>query len=131
MTHERGPFPLRNNPFYESSGGVEQLIRHYTNGTLRVHPGTANAGLVILQGNATIILAPVSAARGVCSFTLLLQQDAVGSRTVTWGSEIDWGTTGAPTLTTTANKVDVVTFLTANGGRTWYGFLSARGFAAP
>lgn len=128
----QGPFSLRNIGYVEGAGGVEWVIRHpNAAGTIRLHPGNGNVGHVQLAGNVTIRLAPVSDSRGAVSFTLVLVQDAVGSRTVTWGSEIDWGTTGAPTLTTTASKADVVTLLTLNGGRTWYGFLSAKGFTAP
>lgn len=129
---QQGPYGIRNVGFVEAAGGVEWLTRHAAaQGTIRLHPGNGNLALVQLAGNITLRLAPVSDSRGAVSFTLLLQQDAVGSRTVTWDSAIDWGTTGAPTLTTTANKVDVVTFLSVNGGKSWYGFLSAKGFAVP
>lgn len=44
-------------------------------------------------------------------FLLRLVQDATGSRTVTWWSTITWPGGSAPTLTTTANKVDVFEFI--------------------
>lgn len=48
-------------------------------------------------------------------FHLRLKQDATGSRTVSWGTAYDWGTTSgsansAPTLTTAASKTDVLGF---------------------
>lgn len=43
-------------------------------------------------------------------FTLFLTQDGTGSRTVTWDSANDWAGGTAPTLTTTAAAVDVLTF---------------------
>ena len=67
----------------------------------RVHPANANAFIVDLRANTTLSIAPSSDAAGVVSLTLVLVQDATGSRTVTWPSSVDWGTTGAPTLTTT------------------------------
>ncbi len=46
---------------------------------------------------------------------LIVCQDGTGSRTITtWPSVIDWASATAPTLTTTANKCDVMTFLTTN-----------------
>jgi len=47
-------------------------------------------------------------------YTLIVTQDATGARTVTWPSSVRWpGPTQAavpPTLTTTANKTDYITF---------------------
>ena len=63
------------------------------------------------------------------SFTLILRQDASGSRTVTWPGSVRWGGATAPTLTTTANKVDIITFVTMDEGTKWYGFVAAQDFA--
>lgn len=41
---------------------------------------------------------------------LNLQQDSTGSRAVTWPSSFHWPAGTAPTLTSSANKVDVITF---------------------
>ena len=65
-----------------------------------------------------------------CSFSLYLKQDATGGRAVTWpsgSSTVKWSG-GAPTLTTTANAIDVVVFETLNGGTTWYGALVGSNF---
>jgi hypothetical protein len=43
-----------------------------------------------------------------CHMTLVLVQDAVGSRTVTWPVTVKWVGGTAPTLTTDANGVDVI-----------------------
>jgi len=42
---------------------------------------------------------------------LILKQDGVGSRTVTWPGTVDWPGGVAPTLSTGANDVDVVALL--------------------
>jgi hypothetical protein len=52
------------------------------------------------------------------SFTLKLVQDATGSRLVSWPT-VKWGTAGAPTLSTAAGKIDLVTFV--GDGTSWYG----------
>ena len=41
-------------------------------------------------------------------YIIELTQDGVGSRTVTWNNAFDWGSVGAPTLTTTASKTDQI-----------------------
>ena len=53
-----------------------------------------------------------------CSFTLILTNG--GSQTVNWPASVDWAAATAPTLT--AAGVDVLTFLTVDGGTIWYGF---------
>lgn len=42
-----------------------------------------------------------------------------GAATVTWPTSVKWASGTAPTLT--ASGVDVLTFLTPDGGVTWYG----------
>lgn len=43
------------------------------------------------------------------TYVLEVIQDATGSRTATWASAFDWGSAGAPTLSTGASKHDFVT----------------------
>lgn len=55
-------------------------------------------------------------------------QNSTGSTTFTYGTNFDFGTAGAPTLTTTANKHDVLTFL--GGASSKMRFIGiAKGFA--
>jgi hypothetical protein len=67
---------------------------------------------------------------GVNSFLATLTQDAVGGRTVTWsfgaGKTIKWSG-GAPTMTTTANATDIVSFMSIDGV-TWYGSTAGQNF---
>ena len=62
------------------------------------------------------------------SFTLMLRQDASGSRTVTWPGSVRWAAATAPTLTTTSSRVDIITFVTMDEGTKWYGFVAAQDF---
>jgi hypothetical protein len=47
---------------------------------------------------------------GICTVTLKVQQDGVGSRTVTWPPSVKWASGTAPTLTTTADGIDIIAF---------------------
>lgn len=47
-------------------------------------------------------------------YTLLITQDATGSRLITWSGNWKWPGGTLPTLTTTANAVDIFTFV-SNG----------------
>ena len=55
-------------------------------------------------------------------YSLMIIQDATGSRLITWttsgAGSFDFGTDGAPTLTTTASKGDLVSFLAVSIGGT-------------
>ncbi|HEX7632981.1 MAG TPA: hypothetical protein VF401_01500 [Candidatus Saccharimonadales bacterium] len=76
-----------------------------------------------LTANATISFTGATTGRAV-SFLLILRQDSTGSRTVTWPASVKWSIGTAPTLSSGAGKVDMLTFVTVDGGTTWYGALS-------
>ena len=54
-------------------------------------------------------------------YILEIQQGVAGSHTVTFPSGVNFGTPGAPTITTTANRTDLI-ILKAVTGTTYYGF---------
>lgn len=84
---------------------------------------------ITLTDNCTFTFSnPVATGKG-SSFTLILRQDGTGSRTVTWPASVDWAAATAPTLTTTASAVDILTFFTIDGGTTWFGFTAGQAFA--
>lgn len=69
-----------------------------------------------LTGNCTFTF---TAPPGPCSLILKLVQDGTGSRTVTWPAAVHWSGGTAPTLTTTASKVDIISFY--YDGTTYFG----------
>ena len=62
-----------------------------------------------LQGNTTINN-PSNIEVGA-TYIIILKQDAEGGYTVTWGSQYKFPGATAPTLTTGANKADVITLV--------------------
>ena len=77
-------------------------------------------------GTATITFTfsnPASSGR-VSSFTMeLLGADGA---TLTWPASVDWANATEPTWT---SGVDIVSFITRDGGTTWLGFLGGQAFA--
>ena len=65
--------------------------------------------LAALTGNPTIA-APTNATAGM-ELIFVIPQDGTGSRTVTWNAVFHFTAGAAPTLTTTASKVDIVGFI--------------------
>lgn len=60
---------------------------------------------ITLTANCTFTF---TAPNGPGNFVLRLIQDATGGRTVTWPGTVKWVGSAAPTLTTAANAVDIV-----------------------
>ena len=59
-------------------------------------------------------------------FSIILLQDGTGNRAVTWPSAIRWADGGnAPSISTTASRYDVFTFLTYDAGANYHGFHAA------
>jgi hypothetical protein len=80
--------------------------------TLAWAVGSAQKAKVTLGGNRT--MGAVTGAIDGTTYFLWAIQDATGSRTITWtttgAGSFDFGIDGPPTLTTTANKADLVCF---------------------
>lgn len=80
-------------------------------------------------GASRTLSTPTNPVAGM-TYCLNVIQDGTGSRLVTWPSAFDWGTTGAPTLTTTASKRDRITlFCTDAATPKFDAFLSGKGFS--
>jgi hypothetical protein len=56
--------------------------------------------------------------------TLHCKQDAVGSKTITWPASVRWPNNSVPALSTGANKIDIFSFFTLDGGTTYVGALA-------
>lgn len=61
--------------------------------------------------------------------SLQIVQGGAGGFTITWNAAIDWGTAGAPTLTTTAGQWDIITFFTTDNGTNVSGMVAGQGFS--
>ena len=104
--------------------GVKETLTTANTGTAYTVANTAASILdLTLTGNC-VLTYPAPSGGG--QFTLLLKQDATGSRTVTWPSTVRWAGGTAPTLTATAGRTDVVTFL--SDGTYWLGFVGGLNF---
>lgn len=71
--------------------------------------GSVTRFFTLSGGNATFTFSNPPKAGTL--ITIVLIQDGTGSRTVTWPATVKWTAGTAPTLTTTASKRDVFTFV--------------------
>ena len=119
ITLKRGAMHEKVTTVTSSGSALTIDLDHATNGGSMFD--------VKLTANCTLTFTGSVAGAG-SRFTLLLRQDATGSRLVTWPS-VKWAAGTAPALSTAANKVDILNFVTNDGGTTWYGQLVGTGFA--
>lgn len=78
---------------------------------------TQQTAIVTLGGNRT--LANPTNMQAGSTYTLIVKQDATGSRTLAYGANYKWPSGTAPTLSTGANAVDILTFI--SDGTRMYG----------
>lgn len=95
-------------------------------GTATFNLATYNRWTLTLDNTQTVTLALSGASVGQ-QFTIALEQDSTGSCLVTWFSGIKWAGGSAPTLTTTASKGDLFTFLCVGTGSYW-GMIAGQNF---
>ena len=90
-----------------------------TTNTLSIAAGTVQTATLTASTACTFTMPTATAGK---SFILLLKQAATtGNGTATFTS-VKWNSAGAPTITATAGKMDILTFVA--DGTNWYGSAS-------
>jgi len=85
-------------------------------------PSSQTVNDITLTANCALTLPTAVAGQ---SFILILRQNATGGWTVSWVGNALWSGGIEPTLTSTANAVDVISFLCVDGTN-WFGFVSGQ-----
>jgi len=115
MTNKTLTNPTVNN----YTEGVVSIGTVTTASTLSLTSGTVQTATLTASTACTFTMPTATAGK---SFVLLLKQAAsTGNGTATFTS-VKWGTAGAPTITATAGKMDILTFIA--DGTNWYGSIS-------
>lgn len=106
-----------------SSGWTDYgFIVPIVSNTLTLELSAFSFFLVYLNNNiSSITFNNPKAAPLITSFVLQLSADGT-ARTVTWPVSIRWPGGSAPSVTSTANKVDTFTFFSYDSGLSYYGF---------
>lgn len=102
-----------------STGGVT--------GAVAVDLNNQNILIWTLTGNVTISFSNPPTASQVLSITFVLTQDGTGGRTITWPAAVKWPGGVGPTLSG-ANKQDVITLITWDGGTSYLGFVAGQNY---
>jgi hypothetical protein len=107
----------------------ETLVTANTSTTYTIDLESGNVFNLTLTGDCTYTFSNPPASGSAGAFTLIQNQDGTGSRTVTWPASVEWAGGSAPAITSTASSTDVFTFITTDGGTTWYGFTGGQDFS--
>ena len=99
-----------------TNGYTEETVTANTSTAYTIALSNGTVQILTLTGNCTFTFPTAAAGR---SFTLLLKQDGTGGRTVTWPAAVKWPGGTAPTVTSTASKLDKYIF--TSDGTNWYG----------
>ena len=112
------------------AGGEFDFQAHSAGFTLQTYTGVVGtttidwtagnkAKFTFGAGNETLAF---TAPSKPCSLTLVVIQDSTGGRTITWPSTVKWVGGTAPTLSTAANAIDIISFF--YDGTNYYGVAS-------
>lgn len=109
---------------------TETFVAANTGSSYAIDLSTANTfQLTINAATATLSFSNVPASNSA-SVTIILKQDATGSRLVSWPGSVIWPGGTAPTLSTTASHADIVVMVTTNAGTTWRASLAGANYAS-
>ena len=103
-------------------GEVTNAIGATGGGTQDIDIALGNNVVATVDTNAnTFTFSNPTASDELCGFTLFLTNG--GSQTVNWPSTVDWAGATAPTLTTSG--LDILVFITTDGGTIWHGMVAS------
>lgn len=98
-----------------TNGYTEESVVANTGTAYTINLTNGTVQILTLTDNCTYTFPTPSTGK---SFLLVQKQDGTGSRTVTWDSNVKWPSSTAPTITSTASKADMFSFV--SDGTYWY-----------
>jgi len=112
--------------FRVPGAGIDNTSAALSGTTPSVDVGARDTYTLTTSGNTTFTFTGVPSSGQVGTFSLIIT--AGGTHTLTWPASVDWAGGAAPAAPA-SGEVDVYTFMTVNGGTTWYGFLAGDAMA--
>lgn len=94
----------------EIGAGVPDVVVDLTDASTVTWDASAGTAFRLVIGGNRLMATPTSQTPGKI-YTLAITQDGTGNRVPTWSDDFRFTATVPPTLTTTANAIDILTFL--------------------
>lgn len=121
MTYQKGNY-LRGDGSWSNVAFGDSVALSGT----AIDPNLGNLFTKTITANTSFTITKTNIPAGkTAMFTLMLTNG--GSKTITWPTGMKWPGGTPPTLT--ASGTDILTFVTPDGGTTWYGTISMAGVA--
>lgn len=106
--------------------GVEE---NNFNGFYEIQPNDADYFNITLNAATTTLnISSWGLISGVNHFTVLVKQ-GTGDNFVTWDTSIKWAQGSEPTLATDVGHVDIIEFITVDGGGNWFASVFGRDYS--
>ena len=106
--------------------GIDNTSAALSGTTPSVNVGARDTYTLTTSGNTTFTFTGAPSSGQVGTFSLIIT--AGGTHTLTWPASVDWAGGTAPDAPASGEK-DIYTFMTVDGGTTWYGFLAGDAMA--
>ena len=106
--------------------GIDNTSEALSGLTPSVDVGARDTYTLSTTGNTTFTFTGAPSSGQVGTFSLIVT--AGGTHTLTWPASVDWAGGTAPDAPASGEK-DIYTFMTVDGGTTWYGFLAGDAMA--
>lgn len=118
--YENHPPALSGDPYLDHGN---------TGSTETIDASVATVHRIVLD-SATVTLTFSGAVSGrAVSFSLIVVQDGTGGRAVVWPGSVLWPGGTDAVISTAANAVDLLTFMSVDGGTSWAGMIAGQAFA--
>lgn len=112
--------------FRVPGAGIDNTSAALSGTTPSVDVGARDTYTLTTSGNTTFTFTGVPSSGQVGTFSLIIT--AGGTHTLTWPASVDWAGGTAPDAPA-STETDIYTFMTIDGGTTWYGFLAGDAMA--
>lgn len=106
--------------------GIDNTSAALSGTTPSVDVGARDTYTLTTSGNTTFTFTGAPSSGQVGTFSLIIT--AGGAHTLTWPASVDWAGGSAPDAPA-SGETDIYTFMTIDGGTTWYGFLAGDAMA--
>ena len=111
-----------------SGGGLSGFQASSVSGPTEINLGDADVFEHTLTGDVEYSLA--GASDGVNEFVLLVKQDEIGGRGITW-PPVNWSGGNPPVLSEQPNDSSLIRFISPDGGSTYIGYVKSDDYSAP
>lgn len=117
----------------QSLGLSDKLtLKNYKEVGTSISPSAQRLTIDLNNGNIFVVsktsditaftISNVPSSSYVGNFTLIIVNQVGSGGFINWPNSIKWGNAGPPSLSMTLGNIDIVTFITLDGGTSWLGF---------